>query len=50
MLVSLVLVVLALAFYAFIAFSPEEVIRLGLAGMWVILALSLVIGFIVGPP
>lgn len=40
MLVSAALVLLALAFYGFIAFSPQEVVQVALVGMWVLLILS----------
>ena len=49
MLVSVFLVLLALAFYAFIAYSPKEVVQLGLAGMWVLLIAGLIAGAIFSP-
>ena len=49
MLVSLFLVLLALGFYAFIAFSPKEVVQLGLASMWVLLIIALIAGAIFSP-
>lgn len=47
MLVALLLTVVCVAFYAFVAMAPKEVIRLALVGMWVLMASAIVISILV---
>jgi len=43
----LFLVLLALAFYAFLGLAPKEVVQLGLAGMWALMILGTIASIVV---
>jgi len=48
MLAAIFLVILAIGFYAFIAFSPKEITQLVLALVWLLMLLAVPMGIIMG--